>query len=86
MAIVDLELVFDFWSLLFCCIRWQRPSLQNAEYESIVNHSVQSAIQSLLSEETQRQQVAGKFEQLLPSVKPWIPSFQLLKALEAAQF
>ena len=85
-AVVDFELVFDVWSLLFCCIRWQRPSLQTSDYSLLLYRPVEAALASTLTDISQRELVACKFEQLLLSVKPWIPSFQLIHALEKARY
>jgi hypothetical protein len=72
-AVIDFELVFDIWSLLFCCIRWHRPSLKTSDYSHLLYHPVSSAIRATL--EDGHDLVASKFEELLLSTKPWIPAF-----------
>lgn len=51
--IIDLELVFDFWSLLFCAARqvisnnYHGVTLSNKDYAHIVNKPISAAVKSL---------------------------------------
>jgi len=46
--VIDLELVYDVWSLLFCCIRSKVPTLKNDDYLKIVGQSVKQSIDKLI--------------------------------------
>ena len=51
--IIDLELVFDFWSLLFCAARqvisnnYHGVILSNKDYAHIVNKPISEAVKTL---------------------------------------
>jgi len=34
--VIDYELVFDVWSLLFCVLRMDEPSLKNIDYTRVL--------------------------------------------------
>lgn len=51
--IIDIELVFDFWSLLFCAARqvisnnYHGVTLSNKDYAHIVNKPIGEAVKNL---------------------------------------
>ena len=89
--IIDIELVFDFWSLLFCAARhvisnkYHGVTLSNKDYSHIVNKPINVAVRALqashgLSDEDV-QNILSTFESHLSSIKPWIPYQQLISTL-----
>lgn len=81
-AIIDLELAFDVWSLLFSVTRQVlmnsvKVTLCNNDYVLILNKPVAEALETikktyLLSEYTTNV-IKETFEKHVPSVKPWLP-------------
>jgi hypothetical protein len=73
--VIDLELVYDIWSLLFCCIRSKVPTLTNSDYLKMVNKPVKKVISELIVNPEERDEVQAAFDENFESVKPWIPYF-----------
>jgi len=70
LAIIDFELVFDIWSLLFCCIRCEQQGLKNEHYQHLLYKPVRQAIgDSLKALEGQSDQVSGEKEVSLVTEK-----------------
>ena len=70
---IDYELVWDIWSLAFCCLRMEHPKLTNADYFKVFYKKPAS----FLSESAYAHFISHK-----QSVKPWHPYYSLYKHLE----
>jgi hypothetical protein len=45
---IELELVYDVWSLLFCCIRTHCPDFKNKDYTKIFYRPVSEVLNEVL--------------------------------------
>ena len=80
--LIDLHLVFDFWSLLFSVGRQvifnvKKLSLNNEAYSHIVNFPISQGILNLqrnydLSDEDALE-IQNLFKHHIQSIKPWLP-------------
>jgi hypothetical protein len=62
LAIIDFELVFDIWSLLFCCIRCEKQALKNEHYEHLLYRPIRQAISDSLKALSSQSQTIGEEE------------------------
>ena len=80
LVVIDFELVFDVWSLLCCSVRatssaqTRFPTQQI--YPNLFHKPVQQAISEYSSEDATV--ILDSFKRFAPSVKPWIPMYQLM--------
>ena len=88
--IIDFELAFDVWSLLFCVARQtimntKSVSLSNRDYIHIINKPVSLGVQSLQKtyglSDNERQEIVSIFNKHVMSIKPWIPYQQFIQEL-----
>ena len=88
--IIDFELAYDVWSLLFCVARQiimnkKSVSLTNRDYIHIINKPVSLGVHTLqktygLSDD-EGQEIINIFNKHVMSIKPWIPYQQFIEEL-----
>lgn len=88
--IIDFELAYDVWSLLFCVARQtimnkKSVSLTNRDYIHIINKPVCLGVHTLqktygLSDD-EGQEIINIFNKHVMSIKPWIPYQQFIQEL-----
>ena len=93
LVIIDFELMFDVWSLLCCCVRaaptTTLPFQSQQEFPTLFHRPVREAIEEFSAScgldaptATTSETIFNSFKVLAPSVKPWIPAYQLLAQLK----
>lgn len=73
---IDYELVWDVWSLGFCCLRMDHPNLTNKDYPSILYKDPSCFLKPATYD---------LYLKHLPSVKPWYPGYQLYTCLQSLE-
>ena len=43
-AVIDYELVFDVWSLMFCILRMDNPAFTNQDYDKVLNKNYRNIL------------------------------------------
>jgi hypothetical protein len=71
-AVIDYELVYDVWSLLFCVLRMNEP-LTNSSYPRVINRPLAKIL---------KPEQVGIFNEYLVCIKPWYPAFSFCRYLE----
>ena len=73
---IDSELVWDYWSLMFCCLRIDQPTFTNNDYTKVF-YKAPSTFLSPKSLEL--------YQSHLVSVKPWYPGYDFYNYLQSLE-
>jgi hypothetical protein len=69
---IDAELVWDYWSLMFCCLKMDNPHFNNSNYAQILYKKPETFL---------TKNGLDMYHKNLHSVKPWIHGYSFFNYL-----